>query len=577
MPQKAAAAFLILLIVFSGCSSSRKTGTNISGTNTLPEKDKMEFDVLFYNATKEKTLGNFAIAANLYEQSLRINPGSPAANYEIANIYNFQGRHDAALGYAQKAAKLDPSNDWYQLLYAECLQNTGKYADAVKVFETLLKNNPSRVDYHYNLANSYLVAGKYKDAIKVYNDLESKIGASEDLFLQKLTVYQQTGNIEKAEEEIKKMCVTFPHESKYYGMLAELYLGSHQPDKAFDALNKMKEIDPNNPQLHLSLSNYYREKGNREESYNELKLAFTNPDLDIDTKVKILLSYYTVTETYPELKGQALELCAILINAHPKEAKAYSIYGDFLYRDEKNAEAREMFRKALEIDKQRYAIWNQLLIIDSELNDNAALEKEGLETIDLFPNQPVPYLLTGLAKVQQKKYNEGIELYIRGLLYVIQNDPLKAQFYANLGDAYHYIKNHDKSDEAYENCLKLDPKNHFVLNNYAYYLSLRKQNLDKAAEMSKRSNELLPNNSSFLDTYAWILFQQQKYDEAKVWMQKALDNGGSSNAVILEHLGDIYYKLNEPDKALEYWKKAKEKGNGSDQVDRKIADKTFYE
>ena len=54
------------------------------------------------------------------------------------------------------------------------------------------------------------------------------------------------------------------------------------------------------------------------------------------------------------------------------------------------------------------------------------------------------------------------------------------------------FKDYEKSDQNYERALALDDKDASTLNNYAYFLSLRKIKLDKAEELSKRSNELEP-------------------------------------------------------------------------------------
>lgn len=62
-------------------------------------------------------------------------------------------------------------------------------------------------------------------------------------------------------------------------------------------------------------------KGDKEKSYQELKKAFENPDLDIDTKINILLSYYVLTEVNKELTSQALELTEILFVVIRKKEK----------------------------------------------------------------------------------------------------------------------------------------------------------------------------------------------------------------------------------------------------------------
>jgi Tfp pilus assembly protein PilF len=79
-----------------------------------------------------------------------------------------------------------------------------------------------------------------------------------------------------------------------------------------------------------------------------------------------------------------------------------------------------------------------------------------------------------------------------------------------------------------------------------------------------------------MDTYGWILFQQSKYIEAEKWIAKALAISSESGEV-LEHMGDVQFKLNKPDEALKYWKKAKDAGKESPILERKIAEKTWYE
>ena len=160
---------------------------------------------------------------------------------------------------------------------------------------------------------------------------------------------------------------------------------------------------------------------------------------------------------------------------------------------------------------------------------------------------------------------------------IIDNKPLLGQFWANIGDAYYRTKQMNLSDEAYEEALKINPNDTYVLNNYAYYLSLRNEKLDKAEEMSKKSNEIDRDNASYNDTYGWILYALGKYEDAKLWLEKAIANGASENAVILEHLGDVQYKLKNTDIAMDYWIKAKKAGTGSDNLDRKINEKKLIE
>lgn len=553
-------------------ASTEKTGV----TKELSEKSRIEFEHLFFDGAREKMLGNYDQAESRFLQALKIDPTNAAAMYELGGIYTYQNNKNQALLYSKKAALGDPKNVWYQLLYAECLKESKQLSEVIVVYEKLIAEYPDRIDFYYELANAYLYANKPNDALKTYSKIEERVGVTEDASMQKIKIYKSQNNADKGIEEAKKLIATFPKEGKYYGILGELYQEKGQNEKALQAYNDLLKIDPENAYVHLSLADYYRNQKQNEKAFSEIKIAFKSKELDIDTKIKILLSYYSITETYTELKTDADELCKILVEVHPDEAKAFSMYGDFLYRDKKLEQARTEYRKAISLDKEKYALWNQLLIIESELSDYAAMEKESKEAIDLFPNQALPYFFNGAANVQLTNFQEAVTILNEGKNFAFDK-LLLAQFYANIGDAQNQLKNYPASDSSYMKALEIDPNNVYVLNNYAYYLSLRNSNLEKAEKMSKKTNDLEPNNNSYQDTYGWILYQMKKYDDAKIWIGKAVENGGRNNGTLLEHYGDVMYQLGEKETAVKYWQDAKKAGGASDLIDKKIAEKKLYE
>lgn len=579
--------FLFFVLLFASCktskntantnSSQKPTNSSTSSTSKLTEKQRIDFEYLFFDANREKILGNYAKAEVQLIQALKIDPTNGAALYELATIYAFKNNRKQALIYSKKAADADAKNTWYQMLYIDCLRENKFIDEAIKVSQKLVRNNPSRVDFYYDLADLFMYKGKPTEAVKVYDKIEQLSGVSDEATLQKFKIYKSINNFDKALLEVQKLIKAFPKEAKYYGILGELYIDNGQSEKALAAYNDLLKIDPENAYVHLSLADYYRKVKQNDKAFDEIKIAFRSKDLDIDTKVKILLSYYSISEAFTELREDANELCQIIVAVHPDEAKSFSIYGDFLYRDRKMEEARTQYRKAVELDKEKYALWKQLLLLDSELNDFTSMEKESKETIELFPNQALPYFFNGVSNIQLKNYKTAIDVLSEGVEFVLNDVQLLSQFYANIGDAHNQLKNYPSSDSAYNKALELEPENTYVLNNFAYYLSLRNSDLEKAEAMSKKSNELEPNNSSYQDTYGWILYQMKKYDDAKVWIGKALQTGGLSNSTLLEHYGDILFKLGETTEAIKYWNDAKKAGSTTDFIDKKIADKKLYE
>lgn len=529
------------------------------------------------DAKKEAIIGNMRGARDQFRKYIEKYPADPVGYYELARIEANMNNPAEAIGLSREAVRLNPDNLWYSIFLAELYQLTGNTADAIPIYEEIVVRNPQNPDYLYQLSALYLQAERYTDAIRIYDQLEARTGVSEDVSIQKQKIYLHLNDLPNAEKEILNLIASFPADSRYYGILAEFYLANNMPEKALATYLKIAELDPSNPYVHMSLADYYRKTGNKEKAFEELKLGFANPNLDIDTKVTILLSFYSVNEIYNDLKDQAFALSTILINTHPKDPKAWSIYGDLLTQEKKYPEAREAFIKVLALDSSRYAVWEQVLRLDLQESKYDHLLSYGNRAIQLFPDQPVPYLFCGLAALQLKEYDSSLKLFKAGAMLVAENDELLAQFYMYQGDALHAMKKEDDAFKAYELSLKLKGDNAYVLNNYAYYLSLRGERLDKAEEMARKAVSLDPENPSFQDTYGWIFFRQGKFKEASEWILKALQNKEEPSAEVLEHYGDVLYKLGDTTGALDYWQKAKMKGEGSELLDRKISEKKYIQ
>jgi tetratricopeptide (TPR) repeat protein len=460
---------------------------------------------------------------------------------------------------------------------AEVCQLNENYKEAISIYKDIIEKNPASIDNYFQLAALFLMVGKDKDAAAVYDQIEDKTGITEDISIQKEKIYLHLGDVEKAENELQNLVKAFPEDSRYLSMLAEFYMGNNQQGKALEIYKKIAETDPGNPYIHMSMADFYRKTGNKEKAFEELKLGFANPNLDVDTKVTILLSFYNINQIYDQLKPQAFELAGILVQTHPANPKTWSILGDLLSQDNKYEEARNAFLKVISLDSSKYVVWEELLRIELQLNDFTAVKEHSTKAMELFPEQPVLYLFFGLSSIQLKKYEEAIKVLDRGVNLVVNNDNLVSQFYMYTGDAWHALKNPEESDKAYENSLKAKDDNPYVLNNYAYYLSLRGKDLEKAEKMAKKATVLDTANGSFEDTYGWVLFKLGHYREAQIWVEKALKDKDGSSSEVLEHYGDIQYKLGDPEKALEYWNKAKAKGEGSELLKKKISEKKLIE
>jgi len=572
-------ASLIIIVVLASCKSTLNhaiSGSGKKNKSVLSNQERLENGAMFIDACREKTMGNYTEAGNLLLKILQNDNKNDAAIYELGGLYELQNDNDKALKLAKEAVRLDPGNKWYKVFLADMYQKNKYYEESANIYKELAVryNDP---DYYFNCGVALVYAGKYYDAIRLYDEMEKKFGLSEEIITQKQKLYLHLNKVDKAVAEVEKLLKESPAETKYYLLIAELLMNNNMFDKALPYYKKVSEINPDDPYIHISLADYYRKQGNKEKSFEELKAGFASPNLDIDTKINILLSYFTISEFYNEMKPQAYELLNILVKTHPENPKAFSMMGDYLYRDKKLNEAKEAFNKVISLDSSKYVVWETLLFIHSEQNDNIALRDDSKRAMELFPVQPTPFLFNGMANYMFKDYTEAIKSLKAGLELAGDNKDLASQFYMYLGDTYYQLNKPDTAFAFYDKVLAIDPNNTYVLNNYSYYLSLLSEKLEKALEMAKKANILEPENNSFQDTYGWVFYKLGKCEDAKKWIGKAIDNGAGNKGEVLEHYGDVLFKLGDVTNSVIYWEKALKAGGATPNIDKKIRDKKLYE
>jgi len=538
--------------------------------------DSLMVRQLFFSALREKTVENFTLATEEFNQILSMDPQNDATLFELANLAKLKNNYTGARDFLEKAVTVKPDNEWYWVALADCYEKNNEIDKLENVFNELIRIDADRIDYYYDKANVYFLQKRYDDALAVYKQIEEISGITDDLVAKRQAIYLKQGRVDQAAADMEAMIKANPTQVRYYLFLAEVYNSNNLQDKALATLQSAEKIDPNNGQVHLALADIYRDKKDNERSYNELTAAFAVPDLDIDQKLKIVLNYVPKFPD-PNAKASALELSRLLTVAHPDDSRAFALYGDMLLQNGKYKEAKENYKKSVQMNGQVYEVREQLIRLELGDNDIDGALKDGQDALSLFPNQAWLNYLVGITWQQKKDFKKAVEYLKNASELESQDKELLSQAYSSLGDCYHSLNDLTKSDQAYEKALSYNPDNAYTLNNYAYYLSVRGIQLEKAAGMSKHSNELQPDMASFEDTYAWILFKQKKYAEAKIWMEKALTHNKDNSPVQYEHYGDIMFQLGNTDAALQNWKKAKDNGGGSAILDRKINEKKYVE
>lgn len=549
------------------------------GQDTLsPAFSNEQAQQLYYQALNQKAQGNLPEAVETLQKLLEIDDQNDTAYFELARLNLEQKQLGQAAINAKRATELKPDKDWYWILLADVYKQMKDYKSLNPIFEKLIALKPENKSFYYDQAYAYFLNNEMEKALQAYDQIEQKFGLEDNVLLARQEIYLKQDEPEKAILEIQSLIEQNPEEAKGYIMMANIHLKRGDPKKALKVLDEGHVHIPGDPYISLSKADAYHSRGNEKASGKELKNAFASDRMDLDSKIRLLVSLLSD----PREKEMALlteELAEMLTGIYPNDVRAYALYGDVLVQHNQLQKARQQYLTAVDINPSINTIWEQLL----QLELNMGVQEESLlharQTVALFPDKPIAQFFAGHIFFLNREYKEARNALEAALNYADDNNtPLMGQLYSSLGDTYNALELYNESDQAYTEALALDSSNAATLNNYAYYLSLRKEKLDEAASMSKKSNELEPNNATFQDTYAWVLFQQGNHKEALQWIEKAIANSPETSLALLEHYGDILHKLGNTDKAIEQWKAAwstgKATGEDVELLSKKIEENT---
>ena len=543
---------------------------------SLPEEQQIAFDTHFINGNKYLMLKMPDEAVKEFKEALRINPNEAATNYLVAQIYLQKGLLSDAEIYAIKSTQINKENIWYQKNLAEIYRQQKQYKKGAEVYTGLYQKEPKNLDYLYDATYLYVMGNQLNAALKLLQQGEKVAGINEDIIKQKQSIFLAQGKPQKAITEIQKLTNAFPKNTSYMGLLADLYLSAGKEKEADKLYNQILALEPDNGYALLALADGLRNQKKFDSWFDYTLRAIKSPTLDTKTKLKVVVECITGKEFGPKQSEKSMELAQALAVSEFDESAVWVLLGD-LYAQQNNLnKAHEQYQKALKIDPNNFQIWQQLVYSATELGDQQIVLNDCAEALEIFPNEPMFYTYFTFGAYQLKQYQKCIDMAKKGIEVSSEQQNYTIQLYATIGDAAYHLKQFSTSDSAYEAALLIDPNNAYVLNNYAYFLSLRKTNLIKAAEMSQKSIELDPRNSSYYDTYGWVLFSDKKYTEAKEQLEKSLAIS-PKNAEVLDHYGDVLYFLGDVNAALLQWTKAKEYGVENPLIDKKIKDKKWYE
>lgn len=566
--RKVVLAVLLAFLAFNVFADGKK---KVGDEPVLDEKNQLEFDYSFMEGVRCKITGDFQAAIGWYDNCLKINPQSPVVKYEIASLLMANEDYNGALQLAREAVAGNPGNMWYKILLANVLQKKSMIEEACNVYADIIAKYPEKEEFYLIEAGLYTSVEKWQKAIEVYDRYELQNGITEPVSIEKIKLYTKLDDVKKASNELVKLIKKYPDKDEYLSLLAELYFNYNQEKKGLQILDRLLKADPDNGFVHFYLADYYRDKKQDTEVEKHMKSALLSDKIDNGYKIQYILKLILNPDTTLVSETQLNSYMDLLMSKYSDDLSVRALHSDFLKKDNRLKEAKAELEFILSKDKNNYLIWQELLLLCNEMADTTCMYNTGTEAIKYFPDQPLPYALSGISLMMRKDFKAAMPYFQKGIELTDDKVELKSQFYSYLADCYYNLDSVQPAFDMFDKVLMINPNDVLVLNNYAYYLSLRNEKLEQAERMSSKAISLEPDNGTYLDTYAWVLYKRGEYSQARYYMKLAIEKTKEPSGLLYEHYGDILYRNGDKEEALKMWKKASELGDDvSDELKLKV-------
>ncbi|MFH5832626.1 tetratricopeptide repeat protein [Halalkalibaculum sp. DA3122] len=553
-----------LLLPFSLQAQSPVTGDSTEKKQVRAHAEYIKGLEEFENENYEEALDHLTTA---YMEL----PDNPGLNYALADAYMAVDDLSNAAFYGKKAAKLNPKNKWYHLKLANIYRRAGRNQATIDELKLALKYHPNATDVMSELASVYSQHGEYLESNKIYDQLLNRTGPDIGIYLQKLQNFNELNMRDSSIVQLKKIRRLDPDNLSTLQMLSNYYLEVNQTNQAKQMLREALEKNRRDPKTLVMLADIYVEETQWDSVGTLLGNVVSDPVIERQAKLDVtqyLFSRYQQDPNNPSLKRSLERILEKFTASEPEYGAAHALAADYHLNENNNGRALEALAKTNELDPGNDMAWRQriqLLLAEGQYD---AVIEAGKKADEHIPQDPFVLYFVGNAHLGKGEEKQALEWFEKASR-TPSRKPFKSAIYGSMGDAYSALDQWDKAVEAYEQALSLDPQNHNVLNNYAYYLSERDERLDEAEKMALKAIEQAPENPSYLDTVGWVYYKKGDFEKARRYIKASIDTG-SASAEVLEHMGDVMQKLGNPEQARQWWNKALKKDPSRTHLKEKI-------
>ena len=534
-------------------------------------------------------------AETALKRALTLNPKHSGAYYALGNLYVAQNKLTEADAAFKSAADLSPARSPLRLSYANFKIQTGDLAEGKRLIQEITKQVPDYVPAWIRQAEIALAEKRYEDCSTLIGQALGRDSDNYEALLLRGRMYLAEGQGDKAVAEMDRMSSVYDHSAAVMYYLALAHLAANDAVKASADLNKALFLQPNYPEATMLLARLNLQKGDTASAIASLNdLTRRQPQM---LEAYLLLASAYQTQQNPQ---QALAVYNKMEQLFPKDAQAPFMAGLILTQQNRSAEARKSFEKALELSPHSLLAIQELVNLDVAENqftpalqriskeldpvtsgvgtqllsakvhmararylstkdvkdgtppkldlpavqdDCHQAEAELLDAVKKEPELPMCYLMLAQLYTATGKQQAALD-ELKGFVSKTNN----VAAYLQIGMIYEAQTNYPAARDTYEKLLTINPNFIPALNNLAYLYSEHLGDVDKAYSLAEKCRQLAPADPSIGDTLGWILYKKGDYTHALSLESESAGKIQGQPEIQL-HLGLVQYMVGDENAA----------------------------
>jgi tetratricopeptide (TPR) repeat protein len=548
----------ILILIILSAAVVPSCGKRIipSTIGSVKEYDSVSFDYFFVEAVKLKLMGNAGEALKFLEQCLKINPESSAAYYQMSQIVMANGDINNGKKYLKKAINIEPGNLWYLMTLAGTYYQEQKLDSAIIYYEKAVNSHPEKEYMKMTLGNLYSENKKYDKANEIYESFDKKYGINQSTTVNTIKNLMWAGKYDEALRTALILLKEYPDEILFNGLLAEIYRGKGNPDKAMEVYNKLLERNPDNAETQLSLYDFLINEKKYEELFLLLNTIILNERITKEDKTNVFARLIGTPELL-EKNSSKLEIALMVFEAEYKNDGIIQLLRtEMLVQAKKYNEAAVRLEEIIKIQPENYYAWEKLMLVYLDAGEYKKLEERAKECAKKFNRSFLAKILYATGANENRNYETALSELKKADILAGDDKDMKMQVLSIKADVLYRMKDFEKAFQTFDEAIKADKEDITVMNNYAYYLAEQNLRLKDAEVMAEHVINSEKENNTYLDTYGWVLYKRGKVREAEKVFEKIMSSNKESDAEYFEHYGYILKKRKNCKEAVINWESA---------------------